>query len=166
MAEAAREEHLPRAAFKYCESVIYEYHPNKAKLTDLQGTLTDGRAGGARDAEGKVIMGTGAGSAGYSDQVLSRVVRLISDRELGRLERLTAAVERMYSLVTPEHRSVVHVKYWGGRDITGKQTKPGWEDRLWRLRNRELAEAVNLSLSTFDRRRREVVEMIALLLDV
>lgn len=163
MGEAAREETVSREAFRYCESVLYQYHLNKTKLGDLRDSMVDGRAGGARDSEGKVIMGTGAGSPGYSDQVLSRVVRLVSDRELGRLERLTAAVERMYALVTPDHRDVIHVKYWGGHDLVHKDLG---HEGVWRLRNCDLADLIRLSLSTFDRRRREVIDMLALLLDV
>lgn len=163
MGEAAREETVSREAFRYCESVLYQYHLNKSKLADLHGTMVDGRKAGSRDREGYTTMGSDAGSAGFGDQVLSRVVRLVSDRELGRLERLTAAVERMYSLVTPDHRDVIHVKYWAGHDLHNRNLG---HEGVWRMRNGELADLLNLSLSTFDRRRKEVVGMMALLLDV
>ena len=166
MSRAAYEETTTKEAFKYCEAALYNYHLNKTKLSTLRMSILGGRASpfGRDEEKGYTIMKPGIGSSGGDgDTVGSRVLQLVSSREIGRLEKLTEAVETVYTMVTRDHRDIIHVKYWMGKGITGADL--GYGD-LWGRKNSALAEILHVSLSTFDRRRHEVIATLAYLLDV
>lgn len=166
ISRAAYEETTTKEAFKYCEAALYNYHLNRAKLSTLRLSILGGRASIFERDEEKgytVLRDHVSSSGGAGDDVGSRVLQLVSSREIGRLERLTEAVESVYTMLTSEHRNVIHVKYWMGKDINGRDL--GYGD-LWSTKNGALAEKLLMSLSTFDRRRHEVIATLAYLLDV
>lgn len=138
------------STFQYCEAELFDYHFSKARLADLQADILQGAA----------LTDTGRVSHAPSDTVQSRAFRLVTERELVRLTRITQAIEQVYAQLPGEYRDLIRWRYWNGHpiewrpnpaDVTGKQ----------RLSRVGISQKLNIGATTYDRRRREIIALLA-----
>lgn len=139
-----------RHIFRYCEAELFDYHISKARLTELQAGIVHGTS----------VVESGPVSHATGDSVQSRALQLVSDRELTRLVRITGAIEQVYAQLPKDHRELIRLRYWRGRPIDWRPSpfETGGGEQLSRL---GLARALNVSPATYDRRRGEIIELLA-----
>lgn len=94
---------IPRNAYRYIEAELYDYPIRRKVLEAYKRDIIEGTPSG--DESG--VRGSGGGSV-----VESKVLMLLSDREVQRLERSIAAIEDTLATLNPDQREMVKLKYF------------------------------------------------------
>ncbi len=131
---------MKKAAFKYIEAELYDYHKTVKELEKRRFELM--YAGSERDE-------SGIRASGVSAPTEQLALKIVSDTRSQELERIARAVERVYNVCDDERKKLIRLKYW-----TKPQTKT-WEG---------ISQELNISRMTSFRWNKEIVVAIGDLL--
>ncbi|HHV63838.1 MAG TPA: hypothetical protein GXX46_01990 [Peptococcaceae bacterium] len=149
---------LKRATYRHIEAEIYAYYDTLKAIEELRRDII--LAGGMHEAYGAVVGDRYAGTS----IVERRATKLADSILLREMERITKAIEDVYSRAKEECRRVVWVKY--GLALAEWQPPAELREKM-QGRNRfdmspdNMAEVLNVDRATFHRYRSGFVYGIA-----
>lgn len=94
---------IPRHIFRYIEGELYDYPINYKKLIALKS-----------DYYNSTPQGDGSGIRGNSQASMteSKVMQILNDREVQRLERSVRALEDVIDTLSPDEMKLLNLKYF------------------------------------------------------
>jgi RinA family phage transcriptional activator len=156
------DELIPRHVFRYVERELYDYHVHKTVIEEYLRAKKDTLSSWARQAPpsvhiggkykdgeyvgGKYVQSDAVGSGNVSDQVPSKVVRLMAlENRAERALFYVKAIDDVLNTLPAEDQELVRLRYFECK-----------------LTNWQIARKLNVSESTLSRRRREIIRKFAI----
>lgn len=125
---------LSRPAFRYVESELYNYDETKKELEELQEDIRNSTP----DMSGDMVKG-----GTVSSQPEAKSIQLLTNKVLVRMDRTIKAIDKALSILGEEHNLIFELKY---------RQNLNW---------RQVVIEVPTSQDTYFRKRRELVQMVA-----
>ena len=125
---------LSRPAFRYVESELYNYDETKKELEELQEDIRNSTP----DMSGDVVK-----VGKVSSQPEAKSIQLLTNKVLVRMDRTIKAIDKALSILGEEHNMIFELKY---------RQNLNW---------RQVVIEVPTSQDTYFRKRRELVQMVA-----
>ncbi|HHY95479.1 MAG TPA: transcriptional regulator [Firmicutes bacterium] len=130
---------MKRAVFRYVEAELYDYPWTVKEIARLRADIL--QEGPRLEA---ALLGEHVSGGQQSDPTQAKVMRLVTNRRLRRMEETVAAIERVFERLPRGKQDLVELKYWQRYD------------------NLAVAERLHVSLPTFYRWRMEVIRGMAI----
>lgn len=129
---------LPDHIFRFVEAELYDYPVHKLTLNAAREDIIEEMPAAVGDI-------TGVRGSTMSSPIERKVMRLMTNRRIERLEFMIRVIEDVLSAIPEEERRLVNLKYFDQE-----------------LTNQGVARALGMSDSTFHRKRREVIRRFAI----
>lgn len=130
---------LNEGTFKHIESELFSYHESLKEIEFLRSNMIHCKT--------EVDENVGGGRSSLPGQPTEQIAtRLATHRRLAKLEEITNAIQRVYTVLPEDHQKLIRLKYW---------TKP--QTLTWN----GIAAKLSVGRATAFRWRDEIINTIA-----
>lgn len=99
------EDKMRKATFKHVESELFAYKDTLKEIEQLRLNIMH-----CNESDDENI---GGGRSSQPSAPTERIAtRLMTNKQLGKLEEIAGAIRKVYTTAPDHHKSLIHLKYW------------------------------------------------------